>query len=57
MSSVQFVQVETVYIDDCGTQENVFRLSKEELKQRQVGEFESGGRQTAMSGGHRHRRL
>lgn len=33
------VEVETVYMNDAGTQENVFQLSKDELKQRQVGEF------------------
>lgn len=33
------IEVETIYMNDAGTQENVFQLSKEELKQRQIGEF------------------
>jgi hypothetical protein len=33
------IEVETIYMNDSGTQENIFQLSKDELKQRQVGEF------------------
>lgn len=31
------LEIETIYLPDCGTEENVFRLTKKEFDQRTVG--------------------